>query len=368
MNHSVFANIAAALAVCALLFSCGNGPRTRPASFDLIAQGKNAQAQALFSGKESLDERDGAGRTALHAAAESKNSEMTRFLLAMGAAPDTEDNQGRTALGIASANLDTATAYPLAQAGADIHHPFFAGSDDTPAKTGAREGGRFLAALLAPKTVNTGGGDGRTILHLAAMEGNPQSVAAIIAADGQVNARDKADKTPLDYALENTETVSHVQAAEKLILEGGNSSNPFYAYLSPAVRSSNYNIRLMDGYTVYHYAAREGYKGYLQFLIDKKADVNIKNNSGSSPLHEAVRAGQIEAASLLIAAGADVNSQDAKGNSPLHLAIPPERHRETVDLLIGSGANPNLRDVHGETALNIAITLNRKAEVAESLL
>jgi ankyrin repeat protein len=364
MNHTSF--ITAGTAALLVLASCAS--RGQPASFSLIESGKTARAQALFSGKESFDERDERGRTALHVAAENGNVEMARFLLALGASADAEDSQGRTALGIAASRLDAQAAYPLVQAGADIHHPFYNGSSDTPAKTGARQGGPFLESLLTPKTVNAADSDGITVLHLAAMEGNPQAVTEILAAGAQVNGRDKSGKTALDYALENTETVIHVETAEKIILGGGSSANPFYEYLSPAVRSSNYNIRLKDGYTVYHYAAREGYRGYIQFLAGKNADVNIKNNAGSSPLHEAFRMGRLEAASMLIAGGADVNAQDAKGNSALHLAIPPEQHHDAIALLLAAGANPNLRDVHGETALNVAITLNRSPEIITSLL
>jgi ankyrin repeat protein len=368
-NHTAFALGLTAL----LLAACAS----KPAAFFLIEKGRTAEAQALFTGKTALDERDSQGRTALHTAAEAGNTEMVRFLLAMGAEADALDNQNRTPLGVATVsqgNLSPkAVDYPetvrlLAAAGANIHHPLSTTDSATPALTGVRMGGPFLAALLNDKTINSKGEGGITLLHLAAREGKADSAQTIINAEARINEKDNDGKTALDYALARTDSPEYAYTAEKLILAGGQSTNPFYAYFAPAVRSSNYNIRLADGFTALHYASQEGYNGYIKFIVDKKADINIKNNSGATPLHEASRSARLDAMEILIAAGAELDAQDAKGNSCFHLASPVEQHERAIKILLAHGANPNLRDEHGETPLHVVITLGRSKEIIATLL
>ncbi|GHV86180.1 hypothetical protein AGMMS50230_17880 [Spirochaetia bacterium] len=334
----------------------------------MLEQGKTQEAEALFTSKASLEERDSQGRTALHAAAETGNAEMVRFLLAMGAEVDALDNQGRTPLGIAAVKSDPAVARLLCAGGADIHLPVNSATADTSALLGVLSGGTFLQSLIHPQTLNSRGSGGLTLIHLAGREGKAGSADILAGAGALVNEKDDGGKTALDYAFAKTASAAHAETAEKLILAGGYSTNPFFNYFAPAARSSNYNIRVADGYTALHYAAREGYTGYISFILNKKADVNIKNNSGAAPLHEASRFGRLEVMRILIENGADTNAQDAKGNAPLHLAAPAEQHEQAMIMLLQNRANPNLRDEHGETPLHVVIILGRPVLIIETLL
>ncbi|MDR2070220.1 MAG: ankyrin repeat domain-containing protein [Treponema sp.] len=332
----------------------------------LLDQGETDKARKKFLGEVNVDARDHLGRTPLHAAAEQKSPELASFFISMGAKVDAEDNEGRTPLDIATGNLDSATARVLAAAGANIHHPIEGNS--SPAHEAVRAKGDFLEALLTVKSIQTVDSEGRTILHLAALAGDAAAVTAIISAGAEVNKQDYAGKTPLDLAFINTRTKNYAETAAKLILEGGTSDSPIYAYFAPAVMSSNYDFRQADGITPLHYTVQEGRTGYVRYLLDKRADINIKNASGTTPLHEAARAGNIEIMRILIDGGANVNLQDAKGNSVMHLAIPPEVHLEALNLLLSHGATPNLRDEHGDSPLHIIITLNRHTDLLQALL
>jgi ankyrin repeat protein len=338
------------------------------AVFSLLEKGKTQEAQALFAGKASLDQQDEQGRTPLHAAAEAGDAEMVRFLLALGAQPDTPDNQGRSPLGIAAARSDPEAIRLLSAAGADIYRPLSDGAAETPALIGVRSEGALLEALIHENTVNSKDQGGLTLFHLAGREGAAGSVRIIAAAGGRINEKDAEGKTALDYAFAETGSIRHARTAEKLVLAGGHSNHPFYEYFAPAARSSNYNIRVADGYTALHYAAREGYSGYIDFILEKNVDINIKNNSGATVLHEASRFGQLQIMEQLIDKGAEVDAQDAKGNSSLHLAAPVERHQQGIRILLSGGANPNLRDEHGETPLHVLITLGRPVEIIDALL
>ena len=94
------------------------------------------------------------------------------------------------------------------------------------------------------------------------------------------------------------------------------------------------------GSTPLHWAAKKGHKEIAELLIEKGADLNAKQNLGWTPLHNAASSGHKEIAELLITKGVDVNAKIAaanalgryKGDTPLDLAIKRKR-TEVADLL-----------------------------------
>ncbi|MDR3343163.1 MAG: ankyrin repeat domain-containing protein [Treponema sp.] len=299
----------------------------------LLERGESDKARGFFLGKVDVHAVDSRGMTPLHWAAEIRDSKLATFFIAMGAEIDAVDKQGRTPLGISAEKHDAATAKVLVAAGADIHHAMPGAT--SPALIAITINGDFLSALMTADSIRGTDANGQTILDLAL--GLPDSKA-------------------------------HAEAAEQLILMGATSKSPLFSYFAPGVRSSNYNIRITDGITPLHFAASEGYTGFIAFLIEKNADVNVKNSSGTTPLHEAARSGNIEAIQLLLDKGAAINAQDAKGNSVLHIAMPPTVHQQALSLFLSRGANPNLKDEHGDSPLHIMIILNRDVSIVKTLL
>jgi ankyrin repeat protein len=335
-------------------------------AWSLLEEGKFDEAKTFFQGKTSVNTTDSKGRTPLHIAAENGTPEWAQFFIAMGAQPDLLDARKHTPLSEAVKTGDGETARILIEGGAAIHH--LQPGRETPAVEAIARGGDFLSAILTPTSLQAVDAQGRTLLHLAAIAGNASSVDIILKAGDTLKKTDAEGKTALDLALAQTESKAHMEVAERLILAGAVSADPTYAYLAPAVRSSNYNTRIGDGITPLHYAAREGYTGLVEYLLDKRTDINVKNAAGTTPLHEAARSGNLIIMDLLISHGADVNAQDAKGNTPMHIGIPPQSHQDALTLLLRHGADPNLRDEHGEAPLHILISLNRDPAVTEVLL
>jgi ankyrin repeat protein len=348
------------------LLNCKSSPKVEDDVWTVLEKGDSAKAREFFLGKVDVHATDNRGRTPLHIAAENQDPGLAAFFIALGAEVDAQDYEGRTALAISAEKQDPTVAKVLTAAGANIHIPMV--GNNSPALTGIAVKGDFLNAILTPSSAGAVDLRGRTILHLAALEGEVQAVDMILKTGKPVLKKDKGGKTPLDLALSRPESRDHAEIGEKLILAEDQSDNPIFTYFAPAALSSNYNIRRADGDTALHHAARDGYMGLISFFIEKKADLNIKNASGATPLHEAARSGNIEAMEILVASGAEINAQDAKGNSVLHIAIPPASHLAAIALLLSHGANPNLRDEHGESPLHIAITLNRDAEIIQALL
>jgi ankyrin repeat protein len=348
-------------------------PPPREDVWSLLAKG-DSRARNYFLGEVDVHAKDSRGRTPLHYAAELEDSTLAAFFISLGAEVNAQDNEKQSPLGISAEKGDPAVAKILAAAGADIH--LLNNDWLSPAILALDLDAEFLRAILTPATIASADDEGKTILHLAAIDGNVRAVSDILAIAEQnaagpsavVEKKDAEGKNALDIALSRPDSWDHMEIAEQLILAGAVSAHSIYPWFAPAVRSANYNARRSDGLAPLHYAAREGYEGLISFLLYKRADVNLKNTAGATPLHEAARSGNIQVMEMILAEGAEVNAQDAKGNSALHIGIPPESHRQALSLLLDYGANPNIRDEHGESPLHIVITLNRSPDVAQTLL
>ena len=363
------------LATILLLSSClslgQQKQEEEPTFWSLLDAGDTEGARQLFMGRENIDTTDSEGRTPLHAAIELDNEALAQFLISMGAPLSTLDSNKRSPLDIACMRGNINTMRLLAEAGADI---LLEGAlSMTPfdyALEGLATEGRLstLEALITPENINTRDEGGRNLLQRAVLKGKKTAVELLLEKGADPALVDKAGKTALDSAWLRTDSEIHAEIAELLIQKGARSDKPGFAWFLPAVRSANYNVRLEDGLTPLHFAAKNGYDGYISFLISRGADIKVKNSAGSTPLHEAIRAGHLGAARLLINAGSDVNTRDAKGNTSMHLIMPLQTREEGMRLLLEKGANPNTKDNFGDAPIHIALRLNMSTEILTLLL
>jgi ankyrin repeat protein len=380
MKKSAFFFIAAG-AVWGLAFmlflSCASmaPPETTPPKgpsddiWAMLASG-DSQVKDYFTGKVNVNDVDSQGRTALHYAAQSGDTQLAAFFISLGANVNALDNAGQSPLGICVDKADAQTAGLLVKYGADIHQRL--NNSGSAARIALTKDDAVFRSILSPASVAATDAEGRTILHLAAAAGKVRAVKDILdlmaSANVPTDKADKVGKNALDFALARPDSQPHMEIAEQLILSGVKSEDPLFSFFALAARNANYNIRRMDGIAPLHYAARGGYEGFITFLFNKNADVSIKSASGATPLHEAARTGNIRVITMLLDKGANPNIQDAKGNTPLHIGIPAETHREVARLLIERKADVNLRDEHGDTPLHVAVVLNRSMETIKTLL
>jgi ankyrin repeat protein len=341
-----------------------------------IREGKIDEAKTYFVNHLSPNDKDADGRNALHFAAEAKNKDLIDFFRRLGAEVDAVDKDGDTPLNITARNLDSESAYLLVAAGANIHHK---GSDGITPAVAAVKGSNdlYLRAILTEKSLLSTDDDGNTILHIAAKEGTLARVDTILNSAGKVlpeltSKKNNAGQTALDICYAQKTSLPHAEISVTLINHLAVSQDPMNAYFAPAIRNLNYNQRSAAGISPLYFSISEGYSGWTDYLLDKKADPSLKNTDGNMPLNQAVRVADIETARKLISFGANVNAQDAHGNTPMHIAMPsdvlPSVHMEILTLLIDKGANLNLKDEHGDSPLHILVSLNCTPQILALVL
>jgi len=164
-----------------------------------------------------------------------------------------------------------------------------------------------------------------TSLHFAAFRGRKEVAELLINEGADVNAKNQADATPLDKAIEKKqdETVS-------LLRKHGGKTGEELKGSEPVVEATQPEPPKV-----------------------KAPDILI---------HEAVAEGNIEAVKQYLNAGRDVNAKDEDSWTPLHFAA-SDGHKEVVELFIAKGADVNVKSRFGETPLDLAI-INNETEIA----
>lgn len=124
----------------------------------------------------------------------------------------------------------------------------------------------------------------------------------------------------------------------------------------------------MRGYTLLHFAAKEGQEEIIKLLINKGADINAlalkgEYNEGYTPLYMAAENGRKKAVDFLISNGVEIK----KGRNVL-LALAKSGQKEIMEYLIARGADVNVSDVNmGDGLLHIAAKEGHR-EICEFLI
>jgi ankyrin repeat protein len=94
------------------------------------------------------------------------------------------------------------------------------------------------------------------------------------------------------------------------------------------------------------------------FLLEKGADVNLLDSQQWSALHFAAQVYSESLVKTLLAHGASVDSRDAHGNTPLWRAVFESKNRGgVIEILLAAGADRDLKNNHGSSPLDLAKTI-----------
>lgn len=361
------------------LAACGTGPmpapepvavQPPPAKPDLsalIGAKDAAGIKDFFKNRELLDTPDTEGYFPLHRAVLQDASDIVELLTGLGAKLEATDAKGRTPLRLAADEGKAGPARILAARGASIFAQDKTGS--TAAAAALARGGAVFDAVFSDKTVNQKATDGTTALHISADSLLEDATRRLLDLGGDPAARNQAGRLPVDMALLHPDRIESAKIAELLIGRGPSPTFPDFAWFSQAARAMNYGtLRFEDGNTPLHEAVMARQKGFVEFLLSRKANPNSRNAAGSSPLHEAVRSGWFEGALILLKGGSDPNVRDGFDNTPLHIALPEAGREQGVDLLLSYGADPALKDRNGNIPLHVAVQVGYTPALVDRLL
>ncbi|MDR0590302.1 MAG: ankyrin repeat domain-containing protein [Puniceicoccales bacterium] len=144
--------------------------------------------------------------------------------------------------------------------------------------------------------------------------------------DKNVKNWDNNGKTALHYAAKN----GHKNVVQFLLDNG--------ADVNAGAKGG-----LNEGRTALHYAAENGHKKVVRFLLDNGADEKIKDGQGKTALHYAAEGGQFDIVTFLVLRNnIPVNARDNQGRTPLHYAA-ENGHKNVVRFLLDNGADVNTR-------------------------
>lgn len=294
-----------------------------------VARGRTEIARMLIGRGAQVNTAEGV-TSALHRATLLGRADEIELLLAHGANLEAVDEQGNTALHLASRGQSDAPSAALIRAGANIEA--VSGSGLRPLHLACVRNSESVARLLVAHGADLEARDeeGRTPLHHAVIAGAIAAGRVVLEAGANPNARAQRGHRPLDIALMGNSALT-----VDLLRYG--------AELPPPDR---------QGYTALHYAAASMWDEGAVRAIAERIAPNVRSHRNETPLHVAAANGNRNAIRALLESGADPNAVNADGDTPLHLlagmVLPV-----TAEILIQGGANVEARDRRGHTVRQI---------------
>jgi len=237
----------------------------------------------------------------------------------------------------------------------------------------AMEGQPKVADLLLARGADPNvrsGADGLTPLHVAVARADLQLAQVLLDGGADPGAGDAEETPPLYYAL----VLGHREAARYLLANGAEHDAYSAAAmgdveaLEEALQHNPQSVfqRMNPFGTPLQWAARFGKLETAKALLQQESDPNARGLAGRTPLHMAAAGGHAATVRLLLSHGAELQAQDEERATALHLAA-EEGHSAVAELLLEAGAEVNAQKEMGESALHVAAA-NGQAGVARVLL
>ena len=328
----------------------------------------------LIKAGADVNVQDKIGCTPLDYAARYGTPEMVRDLLEKGADINVENKHGWTALHWATANNPNVLKVLLEKLEKDGMTDKINAQDRygwTPLHVAARDGTPEVVQALVENGANINAQDenGCTPLHIAVQNGTLEQVKALLEAGADKSIKNKEGKTPRDLIEERLKNekvpnkkpelgqIKKALDAKKAEPNDGKQGEQGKTEPEKTTTLSQDLIDAIKEKNVEKVRAKIAESGF---------DPNAKSEYGFTPLFYAVWHGTDEMVQALIDAGADVNAQGAFGSTLLHHAV-CHGTPKMVNALLKKGANVNVQDEQGWTPLHDAV-FHGTPEMVKALL
>ncbi|XP_045198124.2 uncharacterized protein LOC123552484 [Mercenaria mercenaria] len=185
------------------------------------------------------------------------------------------------------------------------------------------------SALLRKKDT-----EGRTLLHFASKGGSVEIFDFLLDLGLDLKAQTKLEMTVLDIAAIHgrMNLVKHIISLVPDMVE---------------VTDNN-------GFTVAHYAAREGHLDILKFVVTNGASATLKVQGGNTIFHLAAFNGHVSVLDYLMDSyHGIITLQNDDSFMPVHLAA-KSGQTDTIDFFLRRGTDKNDRTIDGRSLLHIA--------------
>jgi ankyrin repeat protein len=208
--------------------------------------------------------------------------------------------------------------------------------------------------------------------------GDPDTLAVLLDAGADPNARNRWDETALHGAAPGNKCES-----VRLLLAAGADPNaragalgltPLYlaarANSGKAVQilldaGADPNIASYPGRTPLDRASQDGFTDVVGILLAAQASSGAVTTNRGEALAYAAAGGYTDTVEVLLRHGVDPNGQARDGRTALHVAASND-HFDVVKLLLENGADPNLKDGSGHRPLRDAVEGRPTAELLRS--
>ena len=340
--------------------------------------GNNEAVQFLLDLGVNVDCTNEQGSTALMLATECGYEPVVQTLISGGANVNIQDSYGCTALMLASENGHFQVTKLLLNEEADVN---ISNNEGFTALMLASQNGHFqVTKLLLSKQANFNlkEADGWKALMLASHYGHFQVAELLLNKEADANISNDKGFSALMVASQN----GHFQVAELLLNKKANvdyketdgwtalmlaSQNGHFQVADLLLnKKANVDCKETDGWTALMLASQNGHFQVAELLLNKEADLNVSNNKGFTALMLASQNGHYEVAELLLNKQANFNHTANNGWTALILAS-KNGHFEVAKLLLNKQANVNHTANNGWTALMLA-SKNRHFQIVELLL
>jgi ankyrin repeat protein len=335
--------------------------------FDLSIK-DNADIFNLLVTAETVNQRDSAGNTMLHAAV--RNRGIPRhigIILDQKVSIDARNRAGDTALHIAVRMNQRENGEFLISRGANIFTLNAAGISPLyltlTSSTGIREW------MLNPSTITAKDGLGNNMLHYAAQWKLNDAIPLIIKKGVSVEEANATGETPLFMAVK-TDSPSTIKTLldNKANLNARDKQGNTLLHMAVRWNAGNsaallissgidINAHSLNGGTALHDAVVLGMGDIETLLIKERANLEDRDIDGNTPFMEAVRAGLIPSIEKLASNGADTSTRNIRGDTPIHIAVSAERY-DIVNMLLRMGVSIHARNTRNITPFQISLGIS----------